>query len=101
MTTLKCLQEHKHNMELAPPVNPDKRRIMREDDLLDLFPLPRYFQAHFEHIHDNTHEIQSKLNHLNHDFQSQLDQLMQKLAKVEGKLDRFITLLGNHIEPEH
>ena len=101
MTTLKCLQEQKHKKELTPPVNPEKRSIKKEDDLIDLFPLPRYFQVHFEHIHDNTHDVQGKLNHLNHDMQNQLDQLKQTLAKVEAKLDRFIALLGHHIEPEH
>ena len=101
MTTLKQLQEHEHKKEFTPPVNPDKRSIKKEDDLIDLFPLPRYFQVHFEHIHENTHDVKGKLNHLNHDMQNQLDQLMQTLAKVEGKLDRFIVLLGQHIEPEH
>ena len=101
MTTLKCLQEHKHNTELPPPVNPEKRSINEEDDLIDLFPLPRYFQVHFEHIHDNSHDVQGKLTHLNHDLQNQLDQLKQMLATVEGKLDRFIATLGHHIEPGH
>ena len=102
MTTLKCLQEHKHNSELTPPpVNPDKRSFIKEDDLIDLFPLPRYFQVHFEHIHDNTRDVQGKLNHLNHDMQSQLNQLKEALANMEGKLDRFMALLGQHIEPGH
>ena len=102
MTTLKCLQEHQQNTKLAlSPVNTDKRSIMKEDDLIDLFPLPRYFQIHFGHIHDNSHEIQGELNHLNHDFHNQLDQLKETLAKVEGKLDRFIALLDDHIEPGH
>ena len=89
MTTLKCLQELKDKKELTPHENPEKRRIMKEDDLIDLFPLPRYFQVHFELIHD----VQGKLNHLNHDMQNQLDQLKRTLAAVEGKLDRFIVLL--------
>jgi hypothetical protein len=102
MTTLKCLQEHKHITEFPPPpVNPEKRSINEEDDLIDLFPLPRYFQVHFEHIHDNTHDVQGKLNLLNHDVQSQLNQLKQTLTTVEDKLDRFIALLSHHIEPEH
>ena len=99
MTTLKQLQEPKPKKELTPPVNSDKRCINKEDDLIDLFPLPRYFQVHFEHIHDSTHDVQGKLNHLNHDIQSQLDQLKQTLATMEGKLDRFIALLGHPIEP--
>jgi hypothetical protein len=85
MTTLKQLQELKDNTELTSPGVPKKRRIRKEDDLIDLFPLPRYFQVHFEHIHDNTHDVQGKLNHLNHDIQSQLDQLKQTLAKAEFK----------------
>jgi hypothetical protein len=101
MTTLKCIQEHKHPTEVTPPVSPKKRRIRKDDDLIDLFPLPRYFQVHFEHIHDNIHDVQGKLNHLNHDMQSQLDQLKQTLAALEGNLDRFIALLGHHIGPEH
>ena len=67
----------------------------------DLFPLPRYFQVHFEQIHGNTHDVQAKLDHLNHDIQSQLDQLKLTLAKVEGKLDSLIALLVQYIEPEH
>ena len=101
MTKLKQLQERKHNTKLRLPVNPEMRSIKKEDDLIDLFPLPRYFQVHFEQIHDNTHDVQGKLDHLNHDIQSQLDQLKLTLAKVEGKLDSLIALLVQYIEPEH
>lgn len=99
MTTLKNLLELKNNREFTPPVTSEKRSIKKDDDLIDLFPLPRYFQVHFEHIHDSTHDVQGKLNHLNHDIQSQLDHLKETLATVEGKLDRFIALLGHPIEP--
>jgi hypothetical protein len=95
VTKLKQLQEHKHHKELKPSANSEKRGIKNEDDLIDLFPLPRYFQIHFEHIHDNAHDVQGKLNHLNHDIQNQLDQLKQSLAIVEGKLDRFFALLDS------
>jgi hypothetical protein len=101
MTTLKQLQEPKHKKEFNSPVNPEKCSINEEDDLIDLFPLPRYFQVHFEHIHNNTHDVQGKLNYLNHDVKNQLEQLKQTLATVENKLDRFIALLGHPIEPEH
>jgi hypothetical protein len=102
MTTLKCLQEHKHNTQATLHVNPDKPSIKKEEsDLIDLFPLPRYFQVHFEHIHDNTHDVQGKLKHLNHDMQSQMDQLKQTLANVEDKLDRYMALLSHYIEPGH
>jgi hypothetical protein len=102
MTTLKCTQENRHNTTVKSPVNHENNgNTKKEDDLIDLFPLPRYFQVHFEHIHDNTHDVQGKLNHLNHDIQSQLDQIKQTLAKVEDKLDRYMALLGHHIEPGH
>jgi hypothetical protein len=99
MTTLKHILELKNNGEFTTPVTSEKRSIKKEDDLIDLFPLPRYFQVHFEHIHDSTNNVQGKLNHLNHDIQSQLDHLKETLATVEGKLDRFIALLGHPIEP--
>ncbi len=89
MTTLKCLQEHKHNSKIKTPVDPEKRNINKDDDLLDLFPLPRYFQVHFEYIHNNTHEVQIQMN-----------QLKDTLEKVEGKLDRFIALLDGQVEPK-
>lgn len=89
MTTLKCLQEHQRD-SLTPPKIPKKRKIQKEGDLIDLFPLPRYFQVHFEYIHDNNHEVQNKLNRLN-----------QTMAKVEDKLDRVISLLNPPVEPEY
>jgi len=101
MTLLKCLQEHRHDKKLKPRVNLDKRSlILKEEDLIGLFPLPRYFQIHFEHIHDNAHELQGKLNHLNHDLQNQLDLIKESLVKVESTLDRFIALLDHHIETQ-
>ena len=90
MSTLKQLQELNYKKELTPPVNPDRHSIKKENDRIDLFPLPRYFQIHFEHIHDNAHDVQGKL-----------DRLTQTLSKVEGKLDRFIALLNQHTEPGH
>ena len=102
MTTLKHAQENRHNMALKPCGNQENNNSTeKEDDLINLFPLPRYFQVHFEHIHDNTHDVQGKLNHLNHDIQSQLDQIKQTLAKVEDKLDKFIMLLSHNIESKH
>ena len=89
MTALKQSQEHRPKKELTPLVSSAERRIKKEDDLIDLFPLPRYFQVHFEHIHENTGDVQGKL-----------DRLTRTLATVEGKLDRFIALLGQHPEPE-
>ncbi|MDD5579357.1 MAG: hypothetical protein PHY16_08785 [Methylobacter sp.] len=66
--------------------------------------MPRYFQVHFEHIHDNTQEVQGKLNQFGpdiHDLQNQLSELSRTIGKVEEKLDRFIVLLGQPTEPEY
>jgi len=101
MTTLKYVQEIHNNTALKPRGKHENSSPKKEDDLIDLFPLPRYFQVHFEHIHDNTHDVQGKLNHLNHDIQSQLDQIKQTLANMEDKLDRFIMLLSHNIESKH
>ena len=89
MTLLKQSQEHKPEKALTALVNSAKRSI-KEDDLIDLFPLPRHFQVHFEHILENTRDAPGKL-----------DRLTQTLVTVEGKLDRFIVLSGQHTEPEH
>lgn len=71
-----------------PSLSHSEQRILnKNDDLIDLFPLPRYFQVHFTHIHENTEVAQHKL-----------DQLKQTLTKLETKLDRFIALLDHHIE---
>ena len=50
MTKLQQLQERKHNTKLRLPVSPEMRSIKKEDDLIDLFPLPRYFQVHFRGV---------------------------------------------------
>ncbi|MGR9116605.1 MAG: hypothetical protein ACU85E_12630 [Gammaproteobacteria bacterium] len=52
------------------------------EDLLDLFPLPRYFQIHFSHVHDNC-EI-AKL---------QVNELRQSVDRVEQKLDQLLAAL--------
>jgi len=66
----------------------EDRRIKSDDDLIDLFPLPRYFQVHFQHVHENTH-----------DLQSELVELKDYVAKVDEKLERLMALLRR--PPEH
>lgn len=83
METLKLVQKSKN------PKNPKVRSIKKaEDDLIDLFPLPRYFQVHFQHVHENTH-----------DLQGELVQLKDYVAKVDEKLERLMVLLNR--PPEH
>jgi len=62
--------------------------IKAEDDLIDLFPQPRYFQVHFQHVHENTH-----------DLRGELAQLKDYVTKVDEKLERVIALLS--LTPEH
>ncbi len=86
MKALKLVQKAK--TEKIPAKLSKDRSIKVDDDLIDLFPLPRYFQVHFQHVHENTH-----------DLQSELAQLKDYVAKVDGKLERMITLLSR--PPEH
>lgn len=47
-----------------------------------LFPLPRYFQVHFEHIHNT-----------NSDVQMQVSQLNRQVDEVNAKLNWILKLL--------
>ncbi len=99
MTMLKYSQVPNNKKKVRSSAKPDKLDIKHDDDLSDLFPLPRYFQIHFAHIHDKTHDIQDQIDHLDNGLQGQLDQLKLSITNVENKLDRFITLFCKHIEP--
>lgn len=85
MKTLKLVQESK-GVKL-PAKMPKYRDVKKDDDLIDLFP-PRYFQVHFQHVHENTH-----------DLQGELVQLKDYVAKVDEKLERLMALLSR--PPEH
>lgn len=82
MSELKLSQEPK--LKPRPPRLSSKRSLHKDDDLIDLFPLPRYFQIHFQHIHDKADNIQNELT-----------QLKQHVAAVDAKLDHLLALLGN------
>ncbi len=86
MQSLKLIQESKDIKKTAKM--PKSRRIKIDDDLIDLFPLPRYFQVHFQHVHENTH-----------DLQGELVELKDYVAKVDEKLERLMALLTR--PPEH
>ncbi|MGR9051153.1 MAG: hypothetical protein ACU84J_00750 [Gammaproteobacteria bacterium] len=53
------------------------------EELLELFPLPRYFQIHFGHIHDNAEAAKHQLN-----------ELKESLDRVEKKLDRLLASMA-------
>ncbi|MCX7101185.1 MAG: hypothetical protein NTX38_06755 [Methylobacter sp.] len=86
METLKLVQKTKTAKNPAKP--PKNRRVEIEDDLIDLFPLPRYFQVHFQHMHENAHELKSEMA-----------QLKDYVAKVDEKLERLLALLSPPPEP--
>lgn len=86
MKALKLVQKAK--TEKIPAKLSKDRNIKDNDDLIDLFPLPRYFQVHFQHVHENTH-----------DLQGELAQLKDYVTKVDEKLERLMALLS-HL-PEH
>lgn len=86
MKALKLVQKSK--TEKTPAKISKDRSIKTDDDLIDLFPLPRYFQVHFQHVHENTH-----------DLQDELVQLKDYVAKVDDKLERMMALLSR--PPEH
>ena len=86
MKTLKLVQESNNVKKTAK--TPKNRSINTDDDLIDLFPLPRYFQVHFQHVHENAH-----------DLQSELVVLRDYVAKVDEKLERLMELLSR--PPEH
>ena len=86
METLKLVQKSKTEKISAKLSN--NRSVKDNDDLIDLFPLPRYFQVHFQHIHENTH-----------DLQGELAQLKDYVIKVDEKLERLMAQLSRL--PEH
>jgi hypothetical protein len=86
METLKLVQQPKRKK--IPAKLPPLSNIKKDDDLIDLFPLPRYFQVHFQNVHENTR-----------DLQGELVQLRDYVAKVDDKLERLVALLSRPPEP--
>lgn len=84
METLKLVQKPKH---AKIPAKPSKHPTVKGEDLIELFPLPQYFQVHFQHVHENTHNIQDELS-----------QLKDYVAKVDEKLERLTALLSRMTE---
>jgi hypothetical protein len=53
------------------------------DELLTSFPLPRYFQVHFQYIHERTDDVHQELA-----------ELKATVNKLETKLDALLMLLA-------
>jgi hypothetical protein len=86
MEALKLVQASKTDKIQAK--HPENRRIEIDDDLIELFPLPSYFQVHFQHMHENIHECKSEVA-----------ELKEHVAKVDDKLERLMSLLSRPSKP--
>ena len=78
-------------LNLSPESNSSvipKERRTKDVDLIDLFPQPRYFQVHFQYLHENTCQIQDELI-----------QLKASVAQVDEKLERLLALLNDPPDP--
>jgi hypothetical protein len=67
--------------------NPKQLTHQTHDDLLALFPLPRYFQLHFQHLQERTDTVHQELA-----------ELKTYVNKLETKLDRVLMLLKQERE---
>jgi hypothetical protein len=54
----------------------------KDDGLINPFPKPQYFQVHFEHLHENTRQLQAELT-----------PLKDTMAHFDEKLGRLLALL--------
>ncbi|MDO9214655.1 MAG: hypothetical protein Q8Q54_11205 [Methylococcales bacterium] len=57
-------------------------KLQEHDELLTSFPLPRYFQVHFQHIHERTDTVHQELA-----------ELKTHVYQLENKLDALLMLL--------
>jgi hypothetical protein len=81
MTTLNHTPKNNHQSVLRT-TSENNHVNVHEDSLVELFPLPRYFQIHFQHIHDNAGNVQSEIS-----------DLKAYIAKVDAKLDQLLQSL--------
>ncbi|MEQ1726717.1 MAG: hypothetical protein ABL882_12420 [Sphingopyxis sp.] len=69
---------------LAQADRADSDRHLSDDDgMIDLYPRPRYFQVHFQYIHEHNRQLQDELM-----------QLKEYVAQVDEKLGRLLELLS-------
>ena len=75
---------HQHSVKRETVKTPQQCELNEQDDLLQSFPLPRYFQVHFQHIHERTDAVHRELAELKthvHQLESKLDALLMLLAR--------------------
>lgn len=55
---------------------------LSEKEILQLFPLPRYFQIHYSYMHENSAHMKSTLKNMT-----------QQAERIEQKLDRLLAMI--------
>ncbi len=74
---------HKSISEHAQASHAQLAYTKLSDGLIDLFPKPRYFQVHFQYLHENNVQLQLELK-----------QLKTSVAQVDEKIERLLAMLG-------
>lgn len=59
------------------------RHSKKDEPLLDQFPQSRYFQVHFQHVHENVRLLREELA-----------QFKDSVAEIDAKLERLLARLG-------
>lgn len=75
---------HPHKVKQQVLNSPEPYAQQEQDNLLPSFPLPRYFQVHFQHIHERTDAVHRELAELKihvHQLESKLDALLMLLKE--------------------
>lgn len=86
MEALKLTAKSPNNItSLNPKTNKTEYTQLNEAELLKLFPQSRYFQIHFQHLHDNADEIKAELaecKQISSQLNAKLDALMQLFTQA-------------------
>ncbi len=83
MEALKLVAKQKSNStDINKQAETNEYSQISEPELMKLFPQPRYFQIHFQHLHDN-------INGLKTDTQ----ELKQSMLQLDAKIDFLLQLL--------
>lgn len=88
MNGLKLVPEQQINKKNLKLTNETESYAqLSETDLVQLFPLPRYFQIHFQHAHENIDELKKELANLENtisQMNSKIDLLIQLLTQTRN-----------------
>lgn len=85
---MKAFKERRQNRSNPVPLQArEQSDLKNQDDLIDQFPLPRYFQVHFQHVHENADTLRREIIQLKH-----------YTCSLEAKLDKLLALLN--VAPE-